>query len=180
MENIERLLREDQIEKKKAGRGVFARASRKKGIKGSAKFNYEYLNTKEKKEYTKASELKMGIITFDEFKQLSNEEKAKVLPSLLREYPRPQLRKMWGTNHAAMSYYCKKFIDGKEEKEQTNDGTKWLGGKREVGKSLENTKFTVAIKGEFPGNDLAERLKVLELILEKGNEFKVEIFIKEL
>jgi len=79
-----------------------------------------------------------------------------------------------------MSYYCKKFIDGKEEKEQTNDGTKWFGGKREVEKSLENTKFTVAIKGEFPGSDLAERLKVLELILEKGNEFKVEIFIKEL
>ena len=184
MENIEKLFKQEVQEKKKVGRGAFARASRKKGLKGSVKFHADYLHGKAKKEYMKASELKLGIITFEEFKKLSNEEKASVLPNLLKQYPRAKLRKMWGTNHAAMSYYCKKFISDNEEEvnvsKQSEEQPRWFGEKQKEESILEDTKFAVILKGKFTGEDLKKRLTALELILNEGVEFNIEIFIKEL
>jgi len=107
-ENIERFLREDIQEKKKAGRGVFSMRGKgvKHGFSGALKTPYYYMSNKEKKKLdgeVKVSNMYETVIPFREFELKDQETKKAMLIRWREIYPNTKIMKEMGLNNT--DYY---------------------------------------------------------------------------
>lgn len=100
---ITKLFNQDIKEKKKLGRGIFSRASRKKGFKGGVRTAYDFMSNEERKSLNSEVKVYKMYISYDEFKELSKNEKVKILERYDEELSRRELCELWGVNTTRIS-----------------------------------------------------------------------------
>ena len=104
MDNIEKIFREDLIEKKRIALGASHRASSKRGFKGPIKFQVDLLKGNKRKEYIKGSEIKMSnlydklenVPSLEEIEKMGEEKARNILITLRTKHKTSDLAKHWG------------------------------------------------------------------------------------
>ena len=159
-ENIERFLREDIQEKKKAGRGVFSMRGKgvKHGFSGALKTPYYYMSNKEKKKLdgeVKVSNMYETVIPFREFELKDQETKKAMLIRWREIYPNTKIMKEMGLNNT--DYY--KLIGDLEIPKKPRTGgarpkvknkTVAVKQSRMVGRIIPNPPSGSTITREYP------------------------------
>jgi hypothetical protein len=166
-ENIERFLREDIQEKKKAGRGVFSMRGKgvKHGFSGALKTPYYYMSNKEKKKLdgeVKVSNMYETVIPFKEFELKDQETKKAMLIRWREIYANTKIMKEMGLNNT--DYY--KLIGDLEIPKKPR------GGARTTTKTKKRTSAIkteiVAISAETPKKEAAQIQHQLQQIITNG------------
>jgi hypothetical protein len=178
--DIERLLREDAIEKKKAGRGEAHRASRKKGFKGSVKFPVDLLRGKERRKYM-GEETVLGIITFQEFLNSEKEQRRKMLENLLSKYSRKELAEKWGISPRSLGAHIYQvggnLPGGSRRKSKPKPKPIQIEGKIET---FNPPKFGITMSLESKGEELQNRLRNVVGTLLRDKKYTIEMTITEI
>lgn len=174
--------------KKDIGRNARYRASRKKGFKGGMITAFDLLSKKEQNQLMKGSEVRLTIINRAEFSKLDREKQETLIESLIQKYPRKFICDEWGISLSAFNSILyrlrggsKKPVNIVEDKEikpmeQTNNQTN--SHDKVVSKKVYT--FQVSLDGEFDGEELANRLSGMALLLEKGKKYEVGVVFKEI
>lgn len=172
MTNIERLLKEDSREKKKIGRGVFNRASRKGFIKGGVKTPYDYMNRYERNQLNSEEEvynMYKEVIPYEDFKKLDDEDKARVYDEYRKRFTPADLAEKWGVKRQVIYDWKNKLKTKKTQK--INKGVE------PVSKEVITFKSITELHGKLTGKDLQNRL--LNLGICEDHEYIVHIELEE-
>lgn len=113
--SIESMLVRDCIEKKKAGRGVYSRASRSRGFRGGVLFPSDLLSAKEKREYKKATKAEVynmyddikNIPSLKELEEMPHDTARKIIETARSKHMVKDLSEHWGIGRT--SVYSKVF-----------------------------------------------------------------------
>lgn len=111
--DVERILREDSRDKKKAGSGAYHNSGRRGGgTKGVSKLMMpsDFMSKKEKREYTKKGEIKMyniyedikEIPSFEELKRMDREEAKEKMERIAKYHTRRVLTEKWKINDSSL------------------------------------------------------------------------------
>lgn len=182
MDEIEKLFIKDVREKKSIAHNVVHRASRRKGFKGGVLTPYDLLSPKERKEYTKPSEVRIymeepNIITLDEFRAMNQQKKKEYLTMLHnRGLTWRKLAQEWGVSLSAVKYHASRcgLLQPRAEEED----------KAVVGQALlsDQKGLFIRFSGSHSANDIAKRLFAIAQLLdnqEGERQFSLVLEIKE-
>jgi hypothetical protein len=163
MYDVEKLFNEDVREKKKLARNAAARASRRKGFKGSVRTPYDFMSRKERREYAGNS----PVITYNLYdKEGGNTEVLNMTPDERREYILKKINEGMSKNAIA-----------KEMGVSTYYINKWLGTTTKKGKDA--VSFTLSMEGEFGGADAAARLLGIVETIQPNVLYSLSLMLKE-
>lgn len=165
-ENIERLLREDIQEKKKAGRGVFSMRGKgvKHGLSGALKTPYYYMSNKEKKKLdgeVKVSNMYETVIPFKEFELKDQETKKAMLLRWREIYPNTKIMREMNLNNS--DYY--KLIGDLEIPKKPRGGVRHTKNKNRT--SAAKTEV-IAISAETSKKEAAQIQHQIQQIITNG------------
>lgn len=190
--DIERLLREDSIEKRKAGRGESHRASRKKGFKGSVKFPVDLLRGKERRKYM-GEETTLRIVTFQEYKDSEKEQQIKMMRNLLEKYSRKELAEIWGISLRTLQAYLAQLgekMPKRRPKRKTNPNATAIESRATPTQFdepviLETSppivpKFSVSLALCEKGEELQYRLRTILPTLLRDKRYRIEMVLSEM
>jgi hypothetical protein len=166
-ENIERFLREDIQEKKKAGRGVFSMRGKgvKHGFSGALKTPYYYMSNKEKKKLdgeVKVSNMYETVIPFREFELKDQETKKAMLIRWREIYANTKIMKEMGLNN---SDYYKLIGDLEIPKKPRTGGSRPKAKNKTV---AVKPKEIIELMAETPKKEAAQIQHQLQQIITNG------------
>jgi hypothetical protein len=190
--DIERLLREDSIEKRKAGRGESHRASRKKGFKGSVKFPVDFLRGKERRKYM-GEETTLRIVTLQEYKDSEKEQQIKMMRNLLEKYSRNELAGIWGVSLRTLQAYLAQLgekMPKSRPKRKTNPNATAIIESGATPTQFDEPvmletfppivpKFSVSLALCEKGKDLQYRLRTVLATLLRDKHYRIEMILSE-
>jgi len=191
-EEIERLLKQDEIYKKVIARGARNRVSRRRGIKGPVMTPVDFLSGKEKRGYTKPGEVTsyyMKPISWDEFLKLNKEHRIKTLETYLNRMDRGTVIKEMGTTKSAFNTQIHSLGLGGKYRTRKSDGeaTHKMPEKKEEANQmnqLDISKFegissSHQIVGKCSGKELDLRLTGIQNMLMENGTYIVQLDIQE-
>lgn len=174
-ENIEKIFYSDVAEKKRTGRGIYGRASRR-GKKGPVKFQHDWLKGKEKKAYAQPGEVVTyslaKIITVEELNKLPYEKAQSLFREMIDNNTNKELQDRLKIGYYDL-YKLQKYYDAFRS---TKTPSKLVPQEEE---QQGPQPFVLAITGQGVGEDLEKQLSSLGLMLNKDKKYAVRISIKE-
>lgn len=198
-ENIEKMLSIDNYHKRKAGRGVYSRASRLGFIKGGVKTQYDFLTAKQKKMLN--SEVRISnmyekletIPPLEEIEKLDYPKITSVLSKIKSNFTIAQLTKHWGIScgklyliYEKYGVYQRKTRQGTKLKKVEMNNSK-VNEKDEIKNEIETNVnlqesedfFEISLKGCFEKEDIESRLINICEVLIKNKKYRVHFSLKE-
>jgi transposase len=194
--NFERFFADDIREKKKIGSGAFHR--RGKGVKhgiGSFRFTFENMSRKEKREYTKPSEVRVtnmfdNVLPRAEFEELTNEQQKNALVMWRDKYNTKEIQKGMGIASATYYNYVDKFdlpklprgtASHKKKKEKTNVNQTVnviQQAPQTAPVSLNGVNYN--LNGVYTVEEIQSKIEKLALLLEgEKSKFQIKIDVNE-
>lgn len=199
--NIERMFLDEVRDKKRTASGVHSRTG-KRGYVGKMKFPSDFLKGKEKRDYLKASKVRVynmydEIISYKDFMLLDNEGRKKYLEGWTRLYTVNEIAEAWGITYKNTYNHFKRADINIVKKSPRGRN----GGRRKVNTAIVETTqapiieqkivevvapkhngFAISYNGEYTAEEVATKLEKIGIILsdEAGQRYKVEISIMEL
>jgi hypothetical protein len=183
LENLEHMFNKEIQEKKSIGRGVFNRATRTGRI-GKVTMPTDRMSKKERKEYTKSSEVrcfKMTDIymTWEEFNALPKEKKLQTVAGWLEGNTIGEIAQKLNVSGKKISPYFSALkrtgrINTMDQKSMTKVETPPV--------SVLNLKlppFLISLNGEYEGKAVIEKLLKLGQALDEPTRYSVKLEIVE-
>lgn len=121
---VEQLLIEDSIEKKKTGRGIYGRASRLGFIKGGVKTQYDFMGRKEKKllngdvKVYNLYEKIENLPTYEQMKTMDVDKARQIIEYVKKNNSQRAIAKAWGITQSTVSLFYKRV--GVSQKDKKN------------------------------------------------------------
>jgi len=172
---VYRLFTQEIAEKKRAGRGVFSRASRTGRPRGGMRFPGDFDKSIRKNGEVITS---MYIWPLTEIEGVEFEKGKERFHALKKVYTNKQLEEAWGINRSKMMMLIRKF--GSPNKPPAYLSTnKNENENREVEPMQSTQTFIVMLSGLYRGEELQARIGLLLQALHKEREFEVSLSIKE-
>lgn len=209
MENIEKLLQEEIREKKKAGIGVFKRATRIGTLRGGFKTPHSLLKGKDKKLYENNGKVERynmyeriknikEVPTFEQIKALPYDTAREIILAL-RNNPNisnKALKEHWGfKTQGAFYYYLNKYdipkcnIKNKKDKTEeiklSEDSTKKASQVKEYKekyskpKQLLQNKFSISYSGFYTGKQIKEKILNMVDVLDDDTTCLINFLVTE-
>lgn len=191
--NIERLLREDTLEKKRTGRGIFS-AKGKRGYVGKMIFPTDLMSRKDKYNHRKAGKVVSfnmyeTVIEFENFTDMQEEEQKRLLTEYRKRFPNKTVMDAWGIDHN--KYYriindlgIKKEPRKSRKEDKTEDKTEEINYNEALGeKNMSNQLIEVKNKIFERETEIPKELieaKASGLSLSFNGEYSAEDIIKKL
>lgn len=190
MTDEEYLFNEEVREKKKIGRGIHKRASRKRGFKGTVKTAYDFMTRKQKRELSgKVDVYHMSeiVISYDEFKKASNEKKIELIAIYLEKYSQKELAEKWNVPLKYIYGIKSRYINKKGLKISIPSSNISIHKNEEVKitepiqtKDIKKNLFTIqANRKELSGEEISNLLSNIALILNSDKIYDLKFIIEE-
>ncbi len=184
-ENITKIFHQEVYEKKRTGRGVYGRASRSKGFKGSVKFPADLLKKKEKKDYTKPSEVKIfnmnKITSIKDIMALPPDIGKEKFKELIEEFTNKELVEKLDASMYEIHKTQKHFNTFRESRSSHAIRARKENSKRVLASALDKpfNPFLFTLAGYGEGEDLQEQIKSLGGMIRDSKKYSINITIKE-
>ncbi len=187
MNEIEKLLKEEQREQKRAATGVHGRASRT-GKTGRIYMPFELLQGEEAQKYTQPSEVRIysmydEILSFDEFQQLSREKQAEVLQKWREEKSAEEIIKIWGISKGKFYNIVRELnlpVGSTRRKTTYKKAHQLEIYQPDTSETEPSDKFILILRGEYEGKNLIDKLMKLSAALdESGIQYRINLEIRE-
>jgi hypothetical protein len=126
--NIEKVFNEDIKEKRIVASGVYSKTG-KRGYVGKMLFPSDLMNRKEKYQYRKAGKVVVynmydTIMTYEEFKNLSEEEQKKALIEYRKRFTNKQITNTWGIGEYKIYEIMERLDVPRSRRGKRKDSTK--------------------------------------------------------
>lgn len=181
-ENLEKLIKQDILEKKKIAIGVKHRASRTGKI-GKWMTPSNLMTKEQKKEYLKSGELVVynmydEIMDYNEFEKLTDEAKRTALMRWREKYSTQAIINKWGISRVKLYNLIHKLdipTDAKKgrktdiEQKQPPHFNPYL-----------HTNLSIVLEGYYKGRDIREKLEKLLNFFNDDETYQIQIRIIEI
>jgi hypothetical protein len=161
---------QDIKDKRQAKNGAFHRASR--GRVGTVRTPLSFMSKQEKKEYTKSTSRRYYIMTWEELKKKSKEERTKILDTMLENSTLKEVAEQLGVNPGTLNSMVNYLRRGKKYKPKERQKEKSLETKDRV------NKCTINFSGNYLGKDIVDKLTAFGLSLSNDEVYEINLVIK--
>lgn len=186
---IERSLKEEIREKKKIGNSVHSKKGKRGYIRGGVKTPADLMTAKERRAYTRPSEVTTSNIYYDQimkledFKALSRQKKMLVLDAYKQKYKVSEIADTWQLSKGSVYHYFKAYLKNAPADEEQTESTVQSAVTEALEKEADTVpsqKCSFMLMGDFEAESLSKKLSGLAIMLDDKRKYEIRLELKEL